>query len=277
MILIADSGSTKTEWRLVDKNKIEKYSGIGLNPYFVDEKIVYNEVAEIFKKTDIRAISQVYFYGAGCRIAEKKNIIKNGLQQLFTNSQIEIESDMLLAAHALFGNKKGIPVILGTGMNCGIYNGIEITDTVGSFGYMLGDEGSGAYFGIKLLKAYLNKELPNEIILNFEKEFNVNKEIILDSIYKKPLPNKFAASFAPFYNKYKHLPQIEIMLTQGFNEFFEKQILKLPDYKKYHISFVGSVAFHFKEILTQSAKKYHLKIEKIVQSPVDDVIQFHLH
>ena len=200
MILVADSGSTKTNWGLVDnENNVVSFQTIGLNPFYVTKGIVKNELLLHFP-SDINTnyIKNIYFYGAGCSSTERCNIIKSGIEYLFKKAKVYVAHDLIGAARALFGNEKGIVAILGTGSNAACFDGKKITKNISSLGYILGDEGSGAYLGKMFITDFLNNELPNNLYNKFINEYEITKENILDAIYSKPFPNRFLASFTRF-------------------------------------------------------------------------------
>ncbi|MBL7884621.1 MAG: N-acetylglucosamine kinase [Bacteroidia bacterium] len=285
MILIADSGSTKTDWRLIDEKKqIHQFKTQGINPYFQTEE----QIAEIIKlelidKLDFALhalITQqnlnVFFYGAGCKAIDKKEIIKNALLSYFTNAAIVVESDMLAAAYALCGNKPGIVAILGTGANTCYYDGKQIVENKTSSGFILGDEGSGAHIGKTLVQAFLNDELPNELAKRFIERFKLSKEDIIDAVYRKPLPNRFLASFSKFvYQNIKEQYMIDLV-TGCFHLFFNKYICKYTHNKNVIFHCTGSVAFYYSNILKAVANEKGIVVGTIVESPISALTLYHL-
>lgn len=288
MILIADSGSTKTDWRLIDDQKqIQQFSSQGINPYFQTTE----EIAQVLKVELALAISlinnnsslithksslDVYFYGAGCRTQEKKEIVMNALKEHFSKGTIHIESDMLGAARSLCGNQPGIAAILGTGANTCYYDGEKITANKTSSGYILGDEGSGAHIGKTLINAYLNDELPEDIKLRFEERHKLSKDDIIDAVYRKPMPNRFLASFSKFvYQNLKEQYMIDVV-SGCFEEFFDKQVCSYPEHKELKLSCTGSVAFYYSNILRGVALKKGVNIETITETPIAGLTLYHL-
>jgi len=275
MILVVDSGSTKADWRLIDDSlNVVDFKTIGLSPFFVTPDIIKREIVTSFPfDVDGTRVEKIYFYGAGCSSDDRKQIIKDGLMSVFSQSIVDVETDMFGAAKALYGNDKGIAAILGTGSNSCLWNGTSIVQGSPSLGFILGDEGSGAHLGMSLVKLYLNNELPLHLKVSFEEQYDVNRNIILDNVYKKPFPNKYLAGFTGFLADNISNPFIVFTITTCFIEFFEKHVKVFQNYKDYPLRCNGSVAFHFKEILLECAMASEIYIDKIIQSPIDELVQ----
>ncbi|MFP4024439.1 MAG: N-acetylglucosamine kinase [Thiohalospira sp.] len=278
MFIVTDSGSTKTNWTIINKDIIiHSFKTNGLNPYFVNSESITKELIHNFPESiDQNHIQEVYFYGAGCSSQQTKQIILNGCNKFFNRAKITIESDLLGAARALFFNQKGIIAIMGTGSSTGIYNGKKITHQINSLGFAMGDEGSGAHLGKMLLIDYLHHNLPIDLKNLFENKFTIRKDDIIYSIYKKPSPSKFLASFAAFIVENKNHPYIKNLIQKSLQELFEKYICKYPDYKKYPIGIVGSVGYHLKPALEQTAQMYGIKIAQILKNPMKKMIDYHI-
>ena len=278
MILIADSGSTKTDWRLIDGSKKCQVSTQGLNPYFMDSAdivaIISNELLPNLL-IDSNIPVNIYFYGAGCSTEQKKEIVRAALTQLFQKSTIEINTDLLGAARALCGTEPGIAAILGTGANTCYYDGQKIADNRPSLGYALGDEGSGAHIGKTFIQAYLNQEMPQHLADRFYERFKLNSADILDAVYKKPMPNRFLASFSKFI--YQNLKEQYIidLVANCFEQFFDKHICKYPQHKELKLSCVGSVAFYYSNILRGVAARKGVAIDKIIETPIAGLTLYH--
>lgn len=280
MLLIADSGATKTDWRLIDSSKVvHSYSTQGISPYFLTtEQIVEILTKELIAKFDKSALIQeikVFYYGTGCASDQKSKVVYDALKILFTNSKIVVDSDMLGAAKALYGNDSGMVAILGTGCNAGYYNGKIVRHDTVSLGYLLGDEGSGAHIGKTFITALLYDEVPQNVSKIFFEQNKMSKADILDAIYKKPFPNRFLASFSTFIKSNINEKYIYDIVFQCFSLFFEKHICKYPEHKSVSLSLVGSIAFNYSDILRECANKYQVKINKIIQSPIDDLLDYH--
>ena len=278
MILVADSGSTNTDWVILDQDKIiSSFKTNGFNPYFTQSQEIYDELRiNVPKNIDVNEISNIYFYGSGCSSDEMNKIVYIGLEQFFTKSIIEINHDLLGAARALFMNEAGIAVILGTGANTCLYNGKEIVENIPSLGFILGDEGGGDYIGKLFITDFLYGNLPKDISDDFSKKFNLTKSKILHKIYKEPYPNRFLASFGEFILSHKSNSYINNIIKKAFRNLFEIHICKYNDYKNEKIRVTGSVGFHFKEQLNEVAAEFNLKIGLIEKSPAFRMAQFHM-
>lgn len=276
MVLIADSGSTKTDWRLIDiQQNIQSFETIGFNPYHISEKAILTELVSS-KLTIIKhEVKQVVFYGAGCSSLEKSNEIKRALEQFFTNAKVEVNHDLLAAARALCGHEKGMVAILGTGSNTCLFDGKNIVKNVSSLGYILGDEGSGSYIGKTFITALFNNELSQEVVHKYQQQFNYNLNDVLDAVYKKPLPNRFLAQFAPFVFENRNIPQIALLIDDCFSDFFEKHICKYENYQQYPLNIVGSVGFIFKDEIEKVAARYQVKLGKVIKQPIEELVRFH--
>jgi len=281
MILIADSGSTKTDWRLIDNSKkIYQFTMQGINPYFQTEEQIYEiigtELLPQLKALDLHHISELFFYGAGCGTDSKKEIVKVALLKKFPLAKIEVNSDLLAAARALCGLEPGIAAILGTGSNTCYYDGKNIVENRASLGFILGDEGSGAHIGKTFIQAYLNKEMPAALSARFFERFKLSKEDILDAVYKRPMPNRFLASFSLFiYQNLKEQYVVDLVAT-CFEQFFNIHICKYENHKVIPLSCVGSVAFYYSNIFRAVAVKKGIAIDKIIETPIAGLTLFHL-
>jgi N-acetylglucosamine kinase-like BadF-type ATPase len=277
MILIADSGSTKTDWVLIDKtNGNSSISTQGFNPFFFTSEEITKEVRKYFGIVETNhLIKAIYFYGAGCSSDAMKEIIMNGLQPVFTNATITVKSDLLGAARSLFFNDPGIAVILGTGASSGMYNGTYINKTIKSLGYIFGDEGGGDHIGKLFITKFLTDSLSKEITEKFINNFNLTKDQILQKVYSEPFPNNFLASFCEFISENKSSKEINEIIHQSFNLLFERYISKYPDYKNYRIRVTGSIGYIFETELKFVADQHDCKIDLILQKPISKLIDFH--
>lgn len=278
MILIADSGSTKTAWRLIDGDKnIHQVSTQGFNPYFQDTKAISEALkTELLPNLQANAVSEIYYYGAGCSSPDKIGIVEHAIKEHFTNAKIEVEHDLLAAARAVCGHKPGIAAILGTGSNSCYYDGEKIAENVASLGFILGDEGSGAHIGKAFITAYLNNEVPAEIAARFYQRFQLHKNEILDAVYKKPMPSRFLASFAKFiFQNIKEPYMLELSIS-CFTQFFDKHICKYEKHRELKLSIVGSVGFYFSDIIRKVAQDKSVEIDKFLESPIAGLTLYHL-
>lgn len=277
MILIADSGSTKTDWRVMDATGVyEQVLTAGINPQYLESSQIHSIFeAELLPHLKAKNPSSIYFYGAGCSSADRNLRVELALKKLFPNSGVLIDHDLLSAARALCGHKPGVACILGTGSNSCLYDGRNIVDNVPSLGFLMGDEGSGAYLGKMLIKAYLYRELPDELASTLKKRYNLTKNGILDSVYDSDMPSTYLATFAKFMHEKRKDPVVHAMIYQNFDEFFERHVCKYKGYTEIPVNFVGSVAFHFSDTLHQVAKKYGVHIGTIIKSPSEGLIAYH--
>lgn len=281
MILVADSGSTKTHWRLVDTEvKIYSFSTLGFNPFFWKSEDIVKEIRKNLPaniKQHAKDVKEIFFYGAGCSSPSRNKIISSSLKRIFPKSKIEVHHDLLASARALCGDHEGIACILGTGSNSCYYDGKKITESFGGLGHTLGDEGSGKQIGKKLLQAYLNKSLPQNVSKTFEREYRLSKEKILDSVYKKQHPNKYMASFTKFISDNIQEPSLRAIVKDSFLEFFTKYISKYKKHKQVPVGCVGSIGFYFHDILREVAIENHVRLEKIIESPINELVKYHLN
>jgi N-acetylglucosamine kinase-like BadF-type ATPase len=274
MILIADSGSTKTDWKLLSTSEDYSFQTMGINPFYMEDEEISAELLNNVVPQLQKMPNALYFYGAGV-IKEQKQRMEQILSKSFQNIYVEAEGDLLAAARALCGNKRGIACIMGTGANSCLYDGEKIIDNIPPLGFIQGDEGSGAVLGKKLITMYLKRELPENIAKEFYEEFGLDIADILKKIYKESFPNRFLANFSKFINKHLKNELIYRMVYDSFKEFLTRNVFKYTNYKKLDIHFVGSVAFYFKDVLIKIADEDGLKIGRIIKSPMDGLIKFH--
>ena len=280
-MLIADSGATKADWRFVDKNgNVSGFSTAGLSPLFWTSQEMTREINKRFPKKVKAELknkkTKVFFYGTSCSSASRIKIVQSAIKKVFPSSLPIINHDILASARALLGRNEGIACILGTGSNSCYYDGKKITQTKGGLTYILGDEGSGAHIGMEFIKAFLNNELPETVHKTFLKEYRLTKDKIFDAVYKKKYPNRFLASFAKFIYEHSSDPFVKKLVTQCMNEFFEKTICKYDNYRNVPVGFVGSIANNFRDILFKVANEKAVTINKIINSPIDELVKFHL-
>jgi len=278
MIIIADSGSTKTEWRVIEGKGAEKsYITSGLNPYLLTGDNIYQLLKEELSGLEGLSVSDIYFYGTGCNNAEKENIIKGSLSRFYKAGEVHISSDLLAAARSLCMNDEGIACIIGTGSNSCYYDGKTIVSNVSPLGYILGDEGGGAFIGKNLLSGVLKKQLPGYVIDNFYKAYPLSRAEILDNVYSRPFPNRFLGQFTKFVSDNIHVPELQNIIVSGFDDFIRRNVLQYPEAKELPIHFTGSVAFYFRIYLEELIKKYKLHPGKITLKPMDDLVTYHIN
>jgi N-acetylglucosamine kinase-like BadF-type ATPase len=270
MKLIADSGSTKTAWKLIgNQAKVKTIKTSGINPFFRSEDDIFDELEKLLLPETGQDISEIYFYGTGIINAEKGDIIKRALKRLYADAYIETHSDVLGAARALFGNQAGIACILGTGSNVCLYDGTGITGGVSPLGFILGDEGSGAVMGRKLLGDYFKEVMPQHLRDDFAKRYAPVREEVLNRVYRCEKPNQFLAQFTPFLSAHKNSAYCHEFVQRNFMEFFERNVCHIPKYSNYRIGFVGSVAHHFSQILNTTASYFGYEQIVIIQEPIE--------
>lgn len=274
MILIADSGTTKTEWCLItDRGDLETVITSGINPFYQDAE----NISAILQKEfiGIKKIDAIYFYGAGCINQEKQNIVKDALLNVFKVTKVFVGSDLLAAAHSLCQDRSGVVCILGTGSNSCYYNGSEIVVNVSPLGFILGDEGSGAVLGKKLIGDVLKKQLPQSLIDDFFETYQTTATAILENVYKKPFPSRYLADYTKFLSKNIKHPEIEKIVTDSFRDFVTRNLLQYSEIGQTPIHFTGSIAFHFEVQLRKVIKEQDLMLGNIEKAPMEGLIKYH--
>ena len=275
MILLAESGSTKTEWCLVDRSGIvEHFLSDGINPFFQTRKEISRSIRlqlpPIFFKTKFHTI---HFYGAGCSSLEKKNVVKASLEAQFKTPSI-IESDLLGSARSLFKNEAGIACILGTGSNSCFYDGKIVVKNVRAGGYILGDEGSGAVLGKMFLSDVLKGLAPKDVTADFFEKFRISPNEVMESVYNRPFPNRFLSTISYFLADYTNDDYVFELITGNLRNFFTRNVCQY-DYKNYPIRFVGSLAYSYATILREVAREFGIELEIIEETPMNGLIEFH--
>ncbi|MCW3786472.1 BadF/BadG/BcrA/BcrD ATPase family protein [Plebeiibacterium sediminum] len=276
MILIADSGSTKTEWTILNTktNHSQQHTTQGINPYYQDIKTIKDLLNKEFP-TESRSFDSIYFYGAGCNHKTKNKIVESALSSVFISPHINVHSDLMAAAHSACGHSQGVVCILGTGSNSCFYDGNEITQNVSPLGFIIGDEGSGASIGKTFIADLLKNQLSQSTKELFFKEYNITEAEILDHIYKQPFPNRYLAQFTKFINKHIDIKELENIINQTFTAFIERNLLQYNEIEKYSIHFTGSIAYYFKEQLENALNSHQLKLGTITKSPMSGLIEYY--
>lgn len=274
MILIADSGSTKSHWAVTDDDNDIRVATDGLNPFFTDT----HTIEQILEQQLLNQIAQyhidaVHFFGSGCR-DDKKELIHNALEKYFPTAEINVSTDLMGAATALFGDKTGIACILGTGSISCLYSNRAIVENQPALGYILGDEGSGAVLGKKLAGDFFKRQMPENIHKQFATKYPITAAEFIDRVYCQPQANRFLASFAPFLKENISEPYVYNLVFDSFLEFFKRNITQYADYQDYEVSFCGSVAYHFADVLEVAARDIGLCFGKIVQNPIDSLVEY---
>lgn len=275
-ILIAESGSTKTDWCLLQNGKKKKLQTQGINPFFLQE----NEIISIFehelKLAKKVTPDEIHFYGAGINSSDKQMVIEKCLKSYFKTKKIFCHSDILAAARSTCNHSKGITTILGTGSNTCYFDGKKIAFKTQALGYILGDEGGGTHLGKKVLQYYLHEIFEKDLIKAFDDHFQISKDEILDNLYRKPFANRFLAKFAHFIFINRGHYMIENIAEDCINDLFINHLLRYPQFHKVPIHFTGSVSFYLKDILSNACEQYDCQLGNIQQKPIDGLIKFHL-
>jgi glucosamine kinase len=274
--LIADSGATKAEWCLINNGKKKILFTQGISPYFLNT----DQIAELIAKeliTNLKnvTVEHIFYYGTGCSNVENAKSIKKALTKVFPKAQANVNTDLMGAARSVCGNEKGLACILGTGSNSCYYNGKNIVKNSPGIGYVLGDEGSGAYLGKKVLQYYLYNTFDEDLRSRFDAKYVTTTSEILDNVYKKPLPNKYLASFTLFLAENRGHYMIENIIEDGLNDFFFQHLCKYNEVWKYPVSFVGSVAFGFKDVIEQLCSSYEFELGTVLKNPMEGLVKYH--
>jgi glucosamine kinase len=277
MILVADSGSSKTDWLLDNPGGTPtEYRTDGLNPYFLTEKEIAKKLHE--QLPGLTAIShqitEIYFFGAGCSSPDRHEMVSNALSQVFPKAFVSVDSDLLGSAYATCGHDKGICCVLGTGSNISFFDGENVAEGKHGLGYVLGDEGSGSWLGKILVTDYMYGTMPANIAASFHETYQLDKAAIIKNVYQQPRANSYLASFAKFINGIQQTEYAQKVLNDSFIEFIESNIKSYPEYHQYKCHFVGSIAYHFSDELKAQCAKYHIKVGKIIQKPIDELLKF---
>jgi N-acetylglucosamine kinase-like BadF-type ATPase len=274
--LIVDSGATKTEWRVLGGNDEESIFSSGISPYHMSkEQIVASLLKEMPKSMLDMSFNSIYYYGTGCYTAANAGIVKKALQEVFSAEMISVTHDLMGAAIALCGNDKGIACILGTGSNSCSYDGKKIVKNSPGLGYVLGDEGSGAYLGKKVIQHFLYETFDADLMEAFNETYKTDKAEVLQKVYKEPFANRYLASFTKFLSAHRGHFMIENIIEDGLRDFFNQHIIRYPQHDKTPIHFVGSIAFFFKDKIADLCQDFGLTLGTIIKQPMDGLAAFH--
>ena len=274
--LIADSGSTKTEWCLISGGKPKKnVITQGISPYFLNEQ----QITALIQKElipQMKAVpDEIFYYGTGCGTPAHVKLVSRAIKKVYPSATISVKHDLFGAARALCGDGKGVVAILGTGSNSGYFNGKRMVRNNPGLGFILGDEGSGAYLGKKVIQHYLYNTFEPDIMLRFEQKYKTGAAEILEAVYKKPLPNRYLAGFTGFLADNRGHFMIENIIEDGLNDFFFNHIYKYPEGWKMPIHFTGSVAWGFRDVLQDLCNAYELQLGEVMKNPMEGLIRYH--
>ena len=278
MLLVVESGSTKSDWVLVEKKRISnRFKTMGFNPFFHDERMITSALEENQELHKIgEKISDLFFYGAGCSSKEMNDIIKNALSKTFINASIHVDHDLLACALSTYEEEPSISCILGTGSNSCFFDGNKLLEKVPALGYVLGDEGSGSYYGKKLLTDFLYGKLPSDIELDMVNSEKINKNIIFENVYMKPNANVYLASFMPFISKHKSHSYTKEMITKGMLHFIHNHVCCYENHKEVKVHFIGTISYIFKDELNIAANQLNIQIGSIIRRPIDNLVKYHI-
>lgn len=275
-ILIADSGSTKCDWCLISGGRKKNVETTGMSPYFLNreqiELVLQKELLPIIRKN---VPARIYYYGTGCASAVNKKMVEKALKNVFPDAAVHVTHDLMGVARASCKDTKGIACILGTGSNACYFDGRKIIKNSPGLGYALGDEGSGAYLGKKVLQYYLYNTFDGELRYRFDAKYTTTQSEILENVYKKPLPNRYLASFAIFLAENRGHYMVENIIEDGLNDFFFTHLCKFNESWKYPIHFVGSIAYGFRDVIIDLCRTYEFELGIILQRPMEGLIEFH--
>jgi len=277
MIVVADSGSTKCDWIFKDGEHRVEISTMGFNPMFHSSDFIAEELGknELFKKNAAETL-EVFFYGAGCSSEKRNDIVRRGLEVAFPKATLNIEHDLKGAVYAACQGKPGIACILGTGSNSAYFDGQTIQEEVPALGYILGDEGSGAFFGKQLISEYLYKQLPDNIVAKFEERYpELTKDDVFTGVYMQPHANVYLSSFMRFLSDNRDEKYIQEMVYRGLSTFIDIHIWQYKNYKSLPVHFVGSIAFYFESVLRKAASNHRLNVGRIIRKPVEELLRHH--
>ncbi len=274
-ILIADSGSTKTDWCVVEQgHMVSCIRTAGINPFFQSEEEIAQEIrSKLLPSLNGVDIASVAFYGAGCAFPDKNEAVRAAIAR-YVPVEVEVGSDLLGAARALCGKEAGIACILGTGSNSCQYDGTEIVHQISPLGFILGDEGSGAVLGKLLVGDLLKNQLPSHLKTDFISTYGLSPADVLDKVYRQPFPNRFLAGLSPFLYRHKQEPLIQQLIRDSFSSFFRRNVMQYA-YRDYPAHFVGSIAWYYRPLLEEAAHACGIRIGKIIQSPLEGLQAYH--
>ncbi len=278
MVLISDSGATKAEWKVIIHNQeVKSFATSGISPHYQNTEEMYQALKTELVPQLQQTPDEIFFYGTACSTDKNKKMVKTAFQNLFPETKkISIEHDLLSAARALCGHQAGMACIAGTGSNACFYDGTQIIWQPVNLGFLLGDEGSGAYLGKTLVTAFMHEELPPHLMEKFKAAYQLTRDDLLVNIYQKPYPNRYLATFS----KFLYLNQQDLychgMIAESFSVFFEKYVCKYKTYRNHPVHFVGSIAFYYRNILQEVATQKEIKLGNILKTPIEGLVSYHL-
>ncbi|GAA0556052.1 N-acetylglucosamine kinase [Chitinophaga japonensis] len=275
--LIADSGSTKADWSLLTAKEHFRYKTQGISPFFLTAP----QVRDILEKELLPQlppgvqVEEIFYYGTGCSQPKSIQIMETALRAVWPAAAVSVSHDLMAAARALCQHSAGIASILGTGSNSCYYDGTTIVHNNPGLGYILGDEGSGAYLGRKLLQYYCYHSFDDELLSRFDAKYHTSKDEILEHVYRKPMANRYLASFAEFLGENRGHYMVENILEDGLNDFFFNHIYKYRESWTHPLHFTGSIAWHFRDVLQALCELYELQLGSVLRNPMEGLVKYH--
>jgi N-acetylglucosamine kinase-like BadF-type ATPase len=277
MILVADSGSTKTIWKCTDgTGKVKTVHTAGINPYYNKADEVAKEVSGARAQLSAMNIEEIYFYGAGCSTDRQKGIVSEALAKQFGSEVIYVNTDLLGAARALFQKDSGIVCILGTGSGSCIYDGENILKSIPSLGFILGDEGSGAFLGKQFIRDFLREDMPEDLLKIIYEEIGIDKEEVLKHVNQDAMPSKYLAGFSKFIHENMDHRYMHDLVYDSFEKFVQEYVIRYDGYRRYKTGFIGSISIIYEKILKEVLNNYQLELGKIEANPIEGLIEYHL-
>jgi N-acetylglucosamine kinase-like BadF-type ATPase len=275
-ILIADSGATKCEWCLLYDGRRKIVFTQGISPYFLNGEQVQAILRnELLPKIRQYPVPDIFYYGTGCSNPANAMMIKKAIRKVFTSAKVFVDHDLAGAAKALCGKTRGVACILGTGSNSCYYNGKKIVKNSPGLGYILGDEGSGAHLGKKVVQYYLYGTFDEDLHYRFEKKYPINSVEILEHVYRQPLANRYLATFSLFLAENRGHYMIENIIEDGLNDFFFTHLCKYNEIWKFPVHFVGGVAYGFRDVVSELCRSYEFELGRVLKNPMEGLIEYH--
>ena len=273
MRLIIDAGSTKMGWILMEGHEVKAHFVTkGFNPNYSDRQCLVETCRGASLPNEIQSI---FYYGTGCGNEQNCQTIKEVFQSRFPHADIHVTHDLMAACHAALGHESGIACILGTGSNACLYDGERITERAVSLGYLVGDEGSGKHIGSEVVRAYFYGFMPEDLRQQFDETYHLELRDFIDKVYHQPQPSRYLASFAKFAGEHQSNPFIKELVKGCFKDFIEAFVLRFEGAETMKVSFVGSVAFHFQDLLRESLADYGLAMGEVMPSPAEGLIRYY--
>ncbi|SDQ29046.1 BadF-type ATPase [Chryseobacterium soldanellicola] len=279
MVAIVDSGSTKSDWVILDdfKKVFLKTETIGFNPNFINKELI---VPEIEKNTSLasvkNSIRRIYFYGSGCGVQENCDTIVEELSKVFADAEITVREDLMAAAYAAYQGKPAIVCIMGTGSNSCYFDGENLKIKLPSLGFLMGDEGSGSAIGKQLVRRYFMQRLPEDLHQEFQEIYHLTIDDALKNMYHTTRPNAYLADFNKFVVERKNHPYLRNMVLEEMKTFFDYQVLPYEESKEAEINFIGSIAYYYEDILRSAAAELNLNVGHVVQKPIESLVNYHI-